>query len=81
MRKSSGNPQTLYQWKIISLIKSVNAKRVLTSEGERIEPGPFIPTIEETSEEERDTREYANTHQQDTTKQAHESGDQDMPQD
>ena len=66
----------------MSGFKDRNINIVLPSEVERIEPDPFISTIEDTSAYEWDNREDSKTHLQDSTKQAHASeyqqGSQDL---
>ena len=54
---------------------------LITSDGERKDPGQFLPKREVTSWEKWNTREDAKIHQQDSHDQAHESEDQDGPQD
>ena len=81
VRPPSGNPPTLSQWQIILGLKAIKVKRNHPSDGEHVKIDPYLPLLEETSEEEQDTREYNNKYQQDMTNQAHASGDQDRPQD
>ena len=54
---------------------------LLVSSNVGINPDPFIPTLEDTSREERYAKSNDETHQQDPFYQAHMSGDQDGPQD
>ena len=56
VRLSSDNPSTLSECQLISGINSGKVASILTSEGERINPDPFIPTREETGEEDQDSR-------------------------
>ena len=76
---SSRNPPTFSQWQLVSGIKAVKVKIFLPSEGDLIEPDPFISTREEANGDERCARADAETHQQDLTDQAHTSGDKNGP--